>query len=144
MTFDMLLLGPNLFMGWSACLIFDIQWPSSLCENWCVVTSPWTRHQTWRTSVSDRATSGLEITDWTHPFEPSWSTIFDRIVALSSCVTSFFTNVTGLVMCSIWKYHPMVSIFVFYALKFLWWIIRLHSIKKILHILYFPVVTSIV
>jgi hypothetical protein len=117
--------------------------PLSSGENWGVVTSPWTRHQTWRTSVPDRATGGLEITDRTPPFEPRWSTVLDRIVASSSYVTSFFTDVVGLVMCSIWKDHPMVSIFVFYALKFLWWIIRLPSIEKILHILYWPVMTSI-
>jgi hypothetical protein len=33
----MLLVGPNLVMGWSACLIFDIQWPPSSGENWDVV-----------------------------------------------------------------------------------------------------------
>jgi hypothetical protein len=33
-------------------------------------------------------------------------------------------------MWSIWKDHPMASIFVFYVLKFLWWITRLPSIKK--------------
>jgi hypothetical protein len=37
----------------------------------------------------------------------------------------------------------MASIFVFYALKFLWWIIRFPSIEKILHILYCPIITSI-
>jgi hypothetical protein len=130
MTLDMLFFRPNLFMGWSACLIFDIQWSPSLGENWSVVTSPWRRHQTWRISVPDRATGGLEIIDRTPPFKPSWSTVFDRIVASSSYVTSFFTNVTWLVMCSIWKYHYMASIFVFYALKFLWWITGLPSIKK--------------
>jgi hypothetical protein len=130
MTLDMLLVMPNLFMGWYVCLIFDIQCPPSSDKNWGVVTSPWTRHQTWRTSVPDRATSGLEITDRTPLFEPSWSTIFDRIVASYSCVASFFTDITGLVMCSIWKDHPMTSIFVFYALKFLWWITRLPSIEK--------------
>jgi hypothetical protein len=40
MTLDMLLVGPNIFMGWSACLIFNIRWPSSSGENWGVVTSP--------------------------------------------------------------------------------------------------------
>jgi hypothetical protein len=64
------------------------------------------------------------------PFEPSWSTIFNRIVDSSSYVDSFFTDVARLVMCSIWKDHHMSSIFVFYALKFLWWIIALPSIKK--------------
>jgi hypothetical protein len=143
MTFDMLLVGPNLFMSWSACLIFDIQCPPSLGENWGVVTRPWIRHQTWWTSVPDRATGGLEITDRTPPFEPSWSTVFDRIVSSSSCVASFFTDVAGLVMCSIWKDHPMTLIFVFYALKLLWWITGLPSIKKIFHILYWPIMTSI-
>jgi hypothetical protein len=122
--------GPNLFMSWSAYLIFDIQWPSSLGENRGVITSPWTRHQTWRTSIPDRATGGLKITNQTPPFERSWSTVFDRIVASSLCVASFFTDVTGLVMCSIWKDHPMISIFIFYALQFLWWITGLPSIKK--------------
>jgi hypothetical protein len=130
MTIDMLLVGPNLFMSWSAYLIFDIQCPPSLGENWGVVTSPWTRHQIWWTSVPDRATGGLKITDWTSPFEPSWSTIFDRIVASSFCVASFFTDVAGLVMCSIWKDQPMTSIFVFYTLKFLWWITELPSTEK--------------
>jgi hypothetical protein len=63
-------------------------------------------------------------------FKLSWSTVFDRIVASSSCVASFFTDVEGLAMCSIWKDHPMTSISVFYALKFLWWITGLHSIQK--------------
>jgi hypothetical protein len=117
-------------MGWSACLIFNIQCPPSSGENWDVVTSHWTHHQTWWTSVPDQATGGLQITDRTPPFEPSWSSVFDRIVASSSCVAFFFTNVTGLVMCSIWKDHPMTSIFVLYALKFLWWIIGLPSIEK--------------
>jgi hypothetical protein len=130
MTLDMLLVGPNLFMGWSVCLIFDIQCLPTSGENWGVVTSFWTRHQTWRTSVSDQATGRLEITDRTPPFEPSWSTVFDRIVASFSCVASFFTDVAGLVMCSIWKDRPMASIFVFYALKFLWWINKLSSIEK--------------
>jgi hypothetical protein len=143
MTLDMLFVGPNLFMGWSVCLIFDIQWPSSSGENWGVVTSIWTHHQIWRTLVFDRATGGLEITNQTPPFEPSWSTVFDRIVVSSSCVVSFFTDVAGLVMCSIWKDHHMTLIFVFYALKFLWWITELASIKKFLHILYCPVMTSI-
>jgi hypothetical protein len=40
MTLDMLLVGPNIFMGWSACLIFNIRWPPSSGENWGVVTSP--------------------------------------------------------------------------------------------------------
>jgi hypothetical protein len=99
-------------------------------ENWGVVTSPWTHHQTWRTSVPDRATGELKITNQTPLFEPSWSTVFNRIVASSSCVASFFTDVAELVMCSIWKDHPMALIFVFYTLKFLWWIIVLPSIKK--------------
>jgi hypothetical protein len=143
MTLDMLLVISNLFVSWSACLIFDIQWPPSLGENWGVVTSPWTRHQTWWTSVPDRATGGLKITDRTPLFEPSWSTVFDKIVASSSCVASFFTDVAVLVMCSIWKDHLMASIFVFYALQFLWWITGLSSIEKILHILYWPDMTSI-
>jgi hypothetical protein len=126
----MLLVGPNLFMGWSTCMIFDIQWPPSSGENWGVVTSPWTCHQIWRTSVPDRATGGLEITDQTPPFEPSRSTIFNRILASSSCVSFFFTDIAGLVMYLVWKDHPMASIFVFYVLKFLWWIVRLPSIKK--------------
>jgi hypothetical protein len=126
----MLLVGHNLFMGWFVYLIFDIQWPPSLGENWGVVTSPWTRHKTWWTSVFDRATGGLEITDRMPPFEPSWSTVFDRIVASSSYMASFFTDVAVLVMCSIWKDHPMASIFVFYALKFLCWITGLPSIKN--------------
>jgi hypothetical protein len=126
----MLHVGRNFFMDWSVCLIFDIQCPSSSGENWAVVTSPWTHHQTWRTSVPDRAVGGLEITDRTPPFEPSWSTVFDRIVTSSSCVASFFFDVAGLMMCSIWKDHHMASIIVFYALKFLWWKIRLLSIKK--------------
>jgi hypothetical protein len=130
MTLDMLLIGFNLFMGWSACLFFDIQWPPSSGENWGIITSPWTRYQIWWTSVPDRATGGLKITDRTPSFEPSWSIVFNRIVASSSCVASFFTDVAGLVMCSIWKDHHMTSIFVFYALKFLWWITRLPSIKK--------------
>jgi hypothetical protein len=117
-------------MGWSACLIFDIQWPPSSSQNWGVITSPWTRHQIWWTLVLDRATGGLEIIDQTPPFEPSWSTVFDRIVDSSSCVASFFTDVAGLVMCSIWKDHSISLIFVFYALKFLWWITGLPSIKK--------------
>jgi hypothetical protein len=117
-------------MDWYVCLIFDIQWPPRSGENWGVVTSPWTHHQIWRTSVPDRATGGLEITNRMPPFEPSWSMVFDRIVDSSSCVASFFTNVAGLVICSIWKDHPMASIFVFYALKFLWWITDLHSIEK--------------
>jgi hypothetical protein len=107
----MLLVGSNLFMGWSVCLIFNIQCPPSSGENWGAVTSPWTRHQTWWTLVPDRATGGLEITDRKPPFKLSWSTVFNRIVASSSCVTSFFTAVAGLVMCSIWKDHPMASIF---------------------------------
>jgi hypothetical protein len=143
MTLDMLLVGTNLFMGWSVCLIFDIQWAPSSGENWDVITSPWTRHQTRWTSVPDRAIGGLEITDRMPPFEPSWSTVFDTIVASFSCVTSFFTDVTGLVICSIWKDYSMTSIFIFYALKFLWWITELSSIKKNLHILYCPVMTSI-
>jgi hypothetical protein len=125
-------------MGWSVCLIFNIQWTPSSGENWAVVICPLTRHQTWRTSVPDRATGGLEITDRTPPFEPSWSTVFDRIVALSSCVAFFLTDISRLVMCSIWKDHHMTSIFVFYALKFLWWITELPLIEKILHILYCP------
>jgi hypothetical protein len=143
MTLDILLVWPNLFMGWSDYLIFDIQWPPSLGENWDVVTNPWTCHQTWWNSVPARATGELKVTDRTPPFEPSWSTVFDRIVASSSCVASFFTDVAVLVMCSIWKDHPMTSNFVFYALKFLWWITRLPSIKKIIHILYFPIMTLI-
>jgi hypothetical protein len=143
MTLDMLLVGPNLFMGWSTYWIFDIQWPPSSGENWGVVTSPWTHHQTWWTSAPDRATGGLEINDRTPLFEPSWSTVFDRIVASSSCVASFFTDVAGLVMFSIWKDHHMSSIFIFYALKFLWWIIGLPSIEKIIHILYFSIMTPI-
>jgi hypothetical protein len=143
MTLDMLLVELNLFMGWSAYLIFDIQWPPSSGENWDVVTSPWTRHQTRWTSVPDRATDGLEITDRTPPFEPSWSMVFDRIVTSSSCVASFFTDVAGLVTCSMWKDHLMSLIFVFYALQFLWWITGLRSIEKILHILYWLVMTSI-
>jgi hypothetical protein len=103
MTLNMLLVGPNLFMSWSACLIFDIQWLPSSSENWDVVTSPWICYQIWWTSVSDRATGGLEITDRTTPFEPSWSTVFDRIVISSSYVASFFTDVAGLVMCLIMK-----------------------------------------
>jgi hypothetical protein len=126
----MLLVWPNLFMDWSTCLIFDIQWLPSLAENWGVIISPWTRHQTWWTSVPDRATSGLKIINRTPPFKPSWSTVFDRIVASYSCVASFLTDVVELVMCSIWKDHHMTLIFVFYALKFLWWITRLPSIKK--------------
>jgi hypothetical protein len=136
------LLGPTSLWadlpGWS--LIFSA--PSS-GENWGVVTTPWTRHQTWWTSVPDQATGGLKITDRTPPFEPSWSTVFDKIVASSSCVASFFTDVTWLVMCSIWKDHHMTSIFVFHALKFLWWITGLPSIEKFLHILYCPIMTSI-
>jgi hypothetical protein len=128
------LLGPTSLWAdlsvWS--LIFSA--PPSSGENWGVVTSSWTRHQTWRTSVPDRATGGLEITDRTPLFEQSWSTVFDRIVASSSCVASFFTDVAGLVMCSIWKDHPMTSIFVFYALKFLWWITGLPSIEKSLYL----------
>jgi hypothetical protein len=123
------LLGPTSLWAdlssWS--LILSV---TSSGENWGVVTSSWTRHQTWRTSVPDRATGGLEITNHTPLFEPRWSTFFDRIVASSSCAASFFTDVAGLVTCSIWKDHPMALIFVFYALKFLWWIIRLPSIKK--------------
>jgi hypothetical protein len=130
MTLDMLLVESNIFMGCSVCLIFDIQWSPNSGENWGVATSPWTRHQTWWTSVPDQATGGLEITDQTPPFEPNWSTVFDRIVASSSRVASFFTDVTWLIMCSIWKDHPMALIFVFYALKFLWWITRLPSIEK--------------
>jgi hypothetical protein len=130
MTLDMLLVGYNLFMGWSVCLIFNIQWSLSPGENWAVVTSPWTHHQTWWTLVSDRATGGLEITDQTPPFELSWSIVFDRIVASSSCVASFFTNVIGLVICSIWKDHSMTLTFVFYTLTFLWWITGLTSIEK--------------
>jgi hypothetical protein len=57
----------------------------SLSENWCVVTSPLTHHQTWWTSVSDRATDGLEITDRTPPFESNWSTIFNRICFIFMC-----------------------------------------------------------
>jgi hypothetical protein len=143
MTLDMLLIGPNLFMGWSALSDLWYSVPPSSGENWGVITSPWTRHQTRRTSVPDQATGGLEITDRTPLFEPSWSTVFDRIVASSSCVASFFTDVAELVMCSIWKDHPMASIFVFYALKFLWWITELPSIEKIFHILYCPIMTSI-
>jgi hypothetical protein len=118
--------------------------PPSSGENWGVVISSWTHHQTWWTLGPDRATGGLEITDQTPPFEPSWSTVFDRIVASYYCVASFFTDVVGLMMCSIWKDHPMTLIFVFNALKFLWWIIRFPSIEKILHILYFSVMNSII
>jgi hypothetical protein len=143
MTLNMLLVGLNLFIGWFACIIFDIQWLLSSGENWSVIISSWTRHQTWWTLVPNRPTDGLEITDWTPPLEPSWSTVFDRIVASSSCVASFLTNVARLMMCLIWKDHPMNSIFVSYVLKFLWWITRLPSIEKILHILYCPVMTSI-
>jgi hypothetical protein len=58
---------------------------------------------------------------WTH--HQTWRTsVLDP--------ASFFTDVAELVMCSIWKYHHMASIFVFYALKFLWWITELSSIKK--------------
>jgi hypothetical protein len=99
-------------------------------ENWGIVTSLWTRHQIWWTSVPDRAIGGLEITDRMPSFEPSWSIVFDRIVASSSCVPSFFTDVVRLVMCSISKDHHMALIFVFYALKFLWWITKLTSIEK--------------
>jgi hypothetical protein len=102
--------------------------PPSPGENWGVVISPLIRHQTWWTSVPDRATTGLEI--WTPLFKPSWSTVFDRIISSSSCVASFFTDLVGLVMYSIWKDHHMTSIFVFYAFKFLWWITRLPSIEK--------------
>ncbi len=38
MTLDILLIGLNLFIGWSACLIFDIQWSSYPGENWGVIT----------------------------------------------------------------------------------------------------------
>jgi hypothetical protein len=99
-------------------------------ENWGVVTNPWTRHQTWWTSISDRATGGLEITDRTPPFEPNWSTVFDRIVASSSCVASLFTDVAVLMMCSIWKDHHMTLILIFYALKFLWWLNELPWFEK--------------
>jgi hypothetical protein len=37
----------------------------------------------------------------------------------------------------------MTLIFVLHALKFLWWIAGLPSIEKLLHILYCPVITSI-
>jgi hypothetical protein len=138
----MLLVGPNLFMGWSACLIFDIQCPSNSDENWGVITNPWTRHQTWWTSVPDRATGGLEITDRTSPFELTWSTVFDRIVASSSCVAYFFTDVVGLVMRLIWKDHPMTSIFVFYTLKFLWSITGLPSHLVLTYHDFHPLVVS--
>jgi hypothetical protein len=35
-------------------------------------------------------------------------------------------------MCSLWKDHPVTSIFIFYAIKFLWWLTGLPSIEKIL------------
>jgi hypothetical protein len=143
MTFDMLFVGSTSL--WVDLSVWSLMFsgPPSSGENWGVVTSLWTRHQTWQILVPDRATGGLEITDCTPPFEPSWSTIFDRIVVSSSCVASLFTDVTWLMMCSIWKDYFMALIFVFYALKFLWWIIGLPSIAKILYILYCPIMTSI-
>jgi hypothetical protein len=45
--------------------------------------------------------------------------IFSIILTLSSYSTSFFTDVTGLVMCSIWKDHPIASIFVLYRLVYI-------------------------
>jgi hypothetical protein len=56
--------------------------------------------------------------------------IFDRIIASSSCLTSFFTDVTGLVMCLILKDHPMTSIFVLYTLVSRWWVTGVSSIQK--------------
>ncbi len=126
----MLLVMFNIFIGYSVCLVFDLQCTPSSGKNWGVVTSPWTRHQTWWTSVPDRATGGLEITDQMPSFEPSWSTVFDRIVASSLCVTFFFTDVAGLVMCSIWKDHHMASIFILYTLVSRWWITELSSKKS--------------
>jgi hypothetical protein len=130
MTLDMLLIGSTSLWAdlpaWSLIFSGPLVWVkievSSLAPEHVI--------KTWQTLVPNRATDGLKITDRTPPFEPSWSTVFDRIVASSSYVASFFTDVTGLVMCSIWKDHPMTSIFVFYALKFLWWITELPLIKK--------------
>jgi hypothetical protein len=54
----------------------------------------------------------------------------DRIASSSSCSPSFFTDVTGLVICSICKYHPMALIFVFCMLVSRRWVTELSSINK--------------
>jgi hypothetical protein len=82
-----------------------------------------------------------------HRSDPSVRTklndfLFDIIIAWSSCSTSFFTDVTGFLMCLIWKDHPMASIFVLYMLVSRRWITECSS-KKIFHISFWLVVTSI-
>jgi hypothetical protein len=104
-------------------------------ENWGIVTHSWTRHQSWWTSVPDRATDWLAITDRTPLFDiiiMASDFIFCIIITSSSYLASFFTDVTGLVMCSIWEDHPMTSIFILYILVSRMWVTGL-SLKNPSH-----------
>jgi hypothetical protein len=49
------------------------------------------------------------------------------IVTSSSSSTSFFIDVMGLVMCSIWKDHPKTLIFILYTLVSRRWVTELSS-----------------
>jgi hypothetical protein len=100
--------------------------PQSM-KNWGIDISPWIRHQSWWISLPDQ----YRLID-NHRSDPSIRTklsdfIFYRIVASSSYSTSFFTNGTRLVMCSIWKNRPMSSIYVLYTLVSRWWVTKLSS-----------------
>jgi hypothetical protein len=127
-------------------LVFDLQWAPSSGKNWGVITSLWTPHQTWWTSVPDRANNGLAIIDRTSLSGPSWSTtFFDRIVAFSSCSASFFTDVTGLVR-DVFNMKRSPYDFNFYLVH-----VGISSVGnwtffnliKFIHILFWLVVTSI-
>jgi hypothetical protein len=122
----MLFVGLNIFMCCSACLFFDLQWAPNLDKNSGVVTSPWTHHQSWWTSIPDRTTDRLTISDQTKLI----NFIFYRRVASSSYLTSFSTDVMGLMMCSIWKDHPMTSIFILYTLVSCRWVTELPQSNK--------------
>jgi hypothetical protein len=125
----MLPIGPNIFMGYSACLVFNIQRApgsekievSSLAIEYIINTG----------EISFR--SGYRLID-NHRSDPFVQTklnnfIFGIIAVSSSCSTSFFTNVMGLVICSISKNHHMTLIFVLYMLVSRWWVVEL-SLKK--------------
>jgi hypothetical protein len=132
----MLLEQSNIFMGCSTCLVFDLQWAPGISKIWGVVTNPWTLI---RTLVNfDSRSSYRRIGN--HRSDTSVRTklinfTFDRIIASFSCSVSFFTDVTGLVMCSIWKDHLMTSIFVLYTLLSRRWVTDfLQSNKNLLHL----------
>jgi hypothetical protein len=71
----MMLIGSNIFMSCHVCLVFDLQRAPDSGKNWGIITSSWTPHQTWWTSVPDQATDGLAITDQT-PFSDQADSCF--------------------------------------------------------------------